>query len=42
MNSKASGRNSHKSTKSTASTDLDSSFDLNDPLPRTNPCKHKT
>jgi hypothetical protein len=41
MNSTASARNSHKSTKSSGSTDLDSSFEINEP-PRTNPCKHKT
>jgi hypothetical protein len=44
MNSILQARNSHKSTKSNGSTDLDSSFEAPQalPLPTTNACKHKT
>lgn len=43
MNSKTQNRNSRKSTCSTGSTDLDSSFENAEAgQPRTNPVKHKT
>lgn len=42
MSSTLPARNSHKSTHSTTSTDLDSSFESNETHSRTKPCKHKT